>query len=61
MSWMRFFHRERWDQERERELQTYLEIETEENISRGMTTEDARFAASKSWGIPRKFERRFTA
>src|SRR5580704_8409663 len=52
MSWMRFFRRERWDQERERELQTYLEIETEENIARGMTPEEARFAARRKLGNP---------
>ncbi len=50
MRWMRFFHWERWDQERERELQTYLEIETDENIARGMKPEDARYAARRKLG-----------
>jgi putative ABC transport system permease protein len=50
MSWMRFFGRERWDKERERELQAYLEIETEENIARGMTPEEARYAARRKLG-----------
>jgi putative ABC transport system permease protein len=52
MSWMRFFRRERWDQERQRELQTYLEIETEENIARGMTPEEAHYAARRKLGNP---------
>ena len=52
MSWTRFFRRERWDQERERELQAYLEIETEENIARGMTPEEARYAARRKLGNP---------
>jgi putative ABC transport system permease protein len=52
MSWMRFFRRERWDQERERELQTYLEIETEENIARGMAPQEAPYAARRKLGSP---------
>ena len=32
----RFFRRRHWDEERVRELATYLEFETAENISRGM-------------------------
>ncbi len=52
MGWTRFFRRERWDQERERELQTYLAIETEENIARGMTPEEARHAARRKLGNP---------
>jgi hypothetical protein len=30
MSWLRYFHRRYWDQERSRELQAYLDIETDE-------------------------------
>jgi putative ABC transport system permease protein len=52
MSWMRFFRRERWEQERERELQAYLEIETDENIARGMTPQEARYAAYRKLGNP---------
>ncbi len=52
MPWTRFFRRARWNEERERELQTYLEIETEENIARGMTPEDARYAARRKLGNP---------
>jgi len=50
MGWTRFFRRARWDEERERELQTYLETETEENIARGMTPEEARYAARRKLG-----------
>jgi putative ABC transport system permease protein len=52
MSWLRFFRRERWDHERQRELQAYLEIETDENIARGMTPEEARHAARRKLGNP---------
>jgi predicted permease len=52
MSWIRFFHRRRWDEERARELEGYLEIETDENIARGMTPEEARYAAHRKLGNP---------
>ncbi|HMD08147.1 MAG TPA: ABC transporter permease [Candidatus Acidoferrum sp.] len=52
MGWTRFLRRAQWDEERERELQTYLEIETEENIARGMTPEVARYAARRKLGNP---------
>ncbi|MGC2745222.1 MAG: ABC transporter permease, partial [Candidatus Angelobacter sp.] len=41
----RFFRRRQWDEERARELAAYLEIETAENIARGMSAEEARTAA----------------
>lgn len=50
MSWKRFFHRRLWDEERARELEAYLEIETEENIARGMLAEEARYAARRKLG-----------
>jgi len=50
MSWMRFFRRRRWDEERARELEAYLEIETDENIARGMSPEEARYAAHRKLG-----------
>ena len=50
MSWLRFFRRRHWDQERSRELQAYLDIETDENIARGMPPEDARYAACRKLG-----------
>jgi len=45
MSWRRFFRRRKWDEERARELALYLVTETEENIARGMTREEASRAA----------------
>lgn len=45
MSWRRFFRRRKWDEERARELASYLETETEENIARGMMREEANRAA----------------
>jgi len=54
MSWLRFFRRRYWDEERARELQAYLELETEENIARGMLPEEARYAARRKLGNPTK-------
>ena len=45
MSWQRFFRREKWDEERKRELESYLEMETAENLEKGLSPEDARDAA----------------
>ncbi len=50
MSWSRFIHRRHWDRERARELDAYLEIETDENIARGMTRPEARRAAHLKLG-----------
>ena len=50
MSWTRFFRRRYWDQERARELEAYLEAETDENIARGMSPEEARYAAHRKLG-----------
>ena len=52
MSWSRFFRRRYWDEERAREIEAYLEIETAENIARGMTPEEARYAARRKLGNP---------
>ena len=48
----RFFRREAWDAERAREIQSYLETEAAENIVRGMSEEDAWFAARRKFGNP---------
>jgi putative ABC transport system permease protein len=48
--WFRLFRRRYWDEERARELEAYLEIETDENITRGMTPEEARYAARRKLG-----------
>jgi putative ABC transport system permease protein len=50
MGWRRFLLRARWDRERAEELQSYLQIETDENIARGMTAEEARRAAQRKLG-----------
>jgi len=52
MGWIRYFRRAKWDEEREREIQAYLEIEMDENIARGMTPEEARHAARRKLGNP---------
>jgi len=52
MSWVRFLRRRRWDEERARELEAYLENETADNISRGLTPEEARRAAHLKLGNP---------
>ena len=50
MSWRRFLFRARWDDERRRELASYIEIETDANIARGMSPERARHAAYRKLG-----------
>jgi predicted permease len=52
MSWTRFFRRRYWDEERARELDAYLEAEADENIARGMSPEEARYAARRKLGNP---------
>ena len=50
MSWKRLFYRRLWDREAARELEIYLEIETEQNIARGMPPDEARRAAHRKLG-----------
>jgi putative ABC transport system permease protein len=50
MSWKRFFRRARWNEERALELQAHLEIEADENVSRGMLLDEARYAANRKLG-----------
>jgi putative ABC transport system permease protein len=52
MGWHRFFHRRDSDVERAHELGSYLDIETDENIARGMSPEEARYAARRKLGNP---------
>jgi predicted permease len=52
VSWRRFLRRARWDDERRRELETYIEIETDENVARGMAPGAARAAAYRKLGNP---------
>src|SRR5262245_41663479 len=46
----RVFRRRRWDEERARELESYLAEETADNIARGLTPEAARAAAHRKLG-----------
>jgi putative ABC transport system permease protein len=50
MCWRRFFRRNQWDEERARELAAHLEIETDDNIARGMSLEEAQYAAQRKLG-----------
>ena len=50
MSWRRFFRRVSWDRDRADELRSYVEIETDENIARGLAPEAARRAAHLKLG-----------
>ncbi|MEX2272853.1 MAG: permease prefix domain 1-containing protein [Vicinamibacterales bacterium] len=50
MRWLRSFRRGRWDTERARELASYIEIETDDNIARGMSPDAARTAAFRKLG-----------
>src|SRR5204863_6658549 len=50
MSIRRFLNRSRWDDERARELDAYIAIETDENIARGMPPDAARLAAQRKLG-----------
>jgi putative ABC transport system permease protein len=50
MGWMRFLRRRQWDAERQRELEAYLAIETDENVARGLTPEAAAQAAQRKLG-----------
>jgi len=50
MGWSRFLRRSRWDTERARELESHVEIETDENIARGMAPDEARYAAQRRLG-----------
>lgn len=50
MSWRRFFRRGFWDDERASELESYLQIETDAQIARGLPVEAARAAARRKLG-----------
>jgi len=52
MGWPRIFRRAYWDDERRRELESYVEIETDDNIARGMPPTAAREAAYRKLGNP---------
>jgi predicted permease len=50
MGWNRFIRRAWWDRDRSRELESYLQIETDDNIARGLSAADARAAAERKLG-----------
>ena len=50
MGWRRFLRRAWWDDERSREIEAHLQIEIDENVARGMTAEEARYAALRKLG-----------
>jgi len=50
MGWTRFFRRARWDRERLAEIESYVQIETDENLARGLSHADALAAARKKFG-----------
>jgi hypothetical protein len=50
MGWIRFFRRAKWDRDRNEELESYIQIETDENMARGMTPHAARAAAYRKLG-----------
>jgi hypothetical protein len=59
MSLRRFFARTKWDRERTEEIQSYLQIETDDNIARGMPPAEALAAAHRKLALRsgRKFIR----
>jgi hypothetical protein len=50
MSIRRFFRRTRWDEERRLEIEAHLALEIDENVARGMSPDEARFAAHRKFG-----------
>ena len=50
MSMRRFLRRARWTRERREEIESYIQIETDDNIVRGMPENEAHFAARRKFG-----------
>src|SRR5579859_1262752 len=50
MGLRRYLRRAKWDRERREEIETYLQIETDSNIARGMPYQEARQAARRKLG-----------
>src|SRR5258708_23701887 len=50
MGLSRYLRRKWWDQERARELESYLELEIADNLARGMAPEEARSRARRKLG-----------
>src|SRR5258705_9034118 len=52
MSWRHLLRRAQRDAESAQDIQFYLESETEDNIARGMSPDEARAAALRKFGNP---------
>ncbi|HWC95273.1 MAG TPA: ABC transporter permease [Candidatus Sulfopaludibacter sp.] len=52
MSWLHFLRRRHLDREVTRDLEFYIEAETDDNLARGMTPAEARAAAIRKLGNP---------
>jgi predicted permease len=50
MNWQYLFGRAKWDRERFDEMESYVQIETDENLARGMPETEARAAAQRKFG-----------
>jgi predicted permease len=50
MALNRFWRRAKWDRERLQEIESYVQIETDENMARGMPYDEARAAARRKFG-----------
>src|SRR5262249_52374233 len=50
MRWLRFLRRAKWDRERLDEIESYLQIATDEYVAHGMPHAEARQAARKKLG-----------
>jgi predicted permease len=50
MKYLRFFRRTKLDREWREELETYIQLETEDNIARGMAPSEARYQAERKLG-----------
>ncbi len=50
MSWAKFFRRAKWDRERREEIESYVRMETDANLARGMSEAEARDAARRKLG-----------
>jgi predicted permease len=50
MNWRRFFDRTKWDRDRLAEMESYEQIEMDENVARGMPYAEARAAARRKLG-----------
>ena len=46
----RFWRRRQWDRDRSEEIESYLRIETDENVARGLPLDEARAAALRKLG-----------